>query len=302
MLLIAAFMTAEIQAYISGPSSALDNAMFMLRIVHDGSEGWRSAQLPPTAQFTDVLGSVIGSTMWAHWSSTWPLHAAVDRLTSVLSGLSGTSPRTVDIVVSWCNEDLSWLIDLANTHRLDMSTNLHVIAKCEPLTDLPFNVTMRLDAPELKTDECGAYLSYLADYDFRGDYVMFLQGDAPQHAPRGLIGTVIESILADTWTVDYLSLGNARQIQAPSACRDHLLERYGLPAGPVGSYCCAQFVVSRDMLRSRSQEFYERIYHDVIYEFRDGLLPSDKCFMWPGRSTHCLWLEQLWHVVFHQAQ
>merc|ERR1712196_681553 len=67
-----------------------------------------------------------------------------------------------------------------------------------------------------------------------------------------------------------------------------------------GSYCCSQFVVHRDRLQARPQQFYERIVQYLL-----GQLPlacaQDVSYDARPRIAVSALFEHLWHVVLGEA-
>ncbi|KAF4669804.1 hypothetical protein FOZ61_003010 [Perkinsus olseni] len=161
-----------------------------------------------------------------------------------------------------------------------------------------WHVVVLRDTPNFTTDECSAYLHYLLELhdDSASSHTMFLQGDALNHSPRGLLPMVMQSIAVGTYSLPFLHLGDLRQVVSESSCRSWLVHRYSLHAeGLVSTYCCAQLIVSRDRIAQVPKVSLRAMYEDVL---SNTALPSDRCSSWPAQSTHCLWLEQLWHVIF----
>uniref|UniRef100_A0A7S2VFW7 Uncharacterized protein n=1 Tax=Zooxanthella nutricula TaxID=1333877 RepID=A0A7S2VFW7_9DINO len=74
--------------------------------------------------------------------------------------------------------------------------------------------------------------------------------------------------------------------------------------GPLSTYCCSQFAVSRDRILSRPREDYLRMLQLV-----DGSIP-DMCIrigpafeQYKGaRLSHCYFFEFMWHVVFGEGE
>ncbi|KAF4683228.1 hypothetical protein FOZ60_009488, partial [Perkinsus olseni] len=245
------------------------------------------------------------SPTWQHWRSTWPLDEALEHTATALvsTGHSASAGSlTLDVVVAWCREDLTWLTKLTGimqrhsvrvyvppgpNKRLRVS---FLYSKCydDPEGELQrqglpdyeqWHVIDLRDTPNYTTDECSAYLHYLLEVhdDSASNHTMFLQGDALNHSPRGLLPMVMQSIAVGTYSLPFLHLGDLRQVVSESSCRSWL------------------FIVSRDRIAQVPKVSLRAMYEDVL---SNSAVPSDRCFLWPGQSTHCLWLEQLWHVIF----
>eukprot|EP00971_Amphidinium_carterae_P053680 1057469-Amphidinium_carterae.1 len=63
---------------------------------------------------------------------------------------------------------------------------------------------------------------------------------------------------------------------------------------PIGPYCCAQFVASKDAIQRHDLAFYQKMLGLV-----DGSYGEDLCGVeGVKRSSHCYGFEFLWHIVF----
>ncbi|KAF4739624.1 hypothetical protein FOZ63_033636, partial [Perkinsus olseni] len=263
------------------------------------------------APIRSLLELVEASPTWQHWRFTWPLDEALEQTATALVS-TGHSARAgslrLDVVVAWCREGLIWLTKLSGIMQRH-SVRVFLYSKCydDPEGELQrqglpdyeqWQVIDLRDTPNFTTDECSAYLHYLLELhdDSASNHTMFLQGDALNHSPRGLLPMVMQSIAVGTYSLPFLHLGDLRQVVSESSCRSWLVHRYSLHTdGVVSTYCCAQFIVSRDRIAEVPKVSLRAMYEDVL---SNSALPSDRCFSWPAQSTYCLWLEQLWHVIF----
>ncbi|KAF4674822.1 hypothetical protein FOL46_003814 [Perkinsus olseni] len=321
MMMIGALMALEVRlgidlweyhfihAYLAGPAVALQTSQPSLSIILESGFGVsvETGEVP----IRSMLELVEASPTWHHWRSTWPLDEALEHAATALvsTGHSASAGSlTLDVVVAWCREGLTWLTKLSGIMQRH-SVRVFLYSKCydDPEGELQrqalpgceqWHVVVLRDTPNFTTDECSAYLHYLLELhdDSASSHTMFLQGDALNHSPRGLLPMVMQSIAVGTYSLPFLHLGDLRQVVSESSCRSWLVHRYSLHAeGLVSTYCCAQLIVSRDRIAQVPKVSLRAMYEDVL---SNTALPSDRCSSWPAQSTHCLWLEQLWHVIF----
>ncbi|KAF4709927.1 hypothetical protein FOZ63_014568, partial [Perkinsus olseni] len=270
MMMISALMALEIQAYLAGPAVAIQTSQPSLNIILESGFGVsvkmggvpiRSVRLILLKLMLELAET---SPTWHHWRSTWPLDEALEHAASALvsTGHSASAGSlTLDVVVAWCREDLSWLTKLSGIMQRH-SVRVFLYSKCydDPEGELQrqglpdyeqWHVIDLRDTPKYTTDECSAYLHYLLEVhnDSASSHTMFLQGDGLKHSPRGLLPMVMQSLDVGTYSMPFLHLGDLRQVVSESSCRSWLVQRYSLHAkGVVSTYCCAQFIVSHDRI------------------------------------------------------
>jgi hypothetical protein len=244
------------------------------------------------------------------FGQVWPLEKALKMHQTRSSNITADSNNTVAIVICHCNEDLSWLF--SRVSRIPPKSSLFVYEKCGN-DSLPFlkdaeaeevfnngvHVIPQLDGP-VRGDECTAYLKYIVDeYHILPDWTVFLQADAGRHLFFAFLSLTLGAIGRGTYEVPFLHLNFHRHYQTTTPCMrdvERLLFNLSDPVDGVpliGTYCCAQFVVSRDRILSRTIDFYAHALSMV-----DGSIPDICSPVPPRRSSHCYVLEYLWHVVF----
>merc|ERR1712194_192734 len=69
---------------------------------------------------------------------------------------------------------------------------------------------------------------------------------------------------------------------------------FGRKPGQLGTYCCAQYLVSRRRLQLPRKETYEK----MLTMLDDREAPKPECGDIKGHSTHCLMYEKMWHVLW----
>eukprot|EP01061_Rhynchopus_euleeides_P046942 TRINITY_DN9151_c0_g1_i2.p1 TRINITY_DN9151_c0_g1~~TRINITY_DN9151_c0_g1_i2.p1 ORF type:complete len:675 (+),score=139.86 TRINITY_DN9151_c0_g1_i2:1671-3695(+) len=122
--------------------------------------------------------------------------------------------------------------------------------------------------------EAVTYLSYLADDSHPSKplppQVLFLHGhNASWHQTANLIPSMMESLECSTKTKRYTPLGWLGQTTAHDVwgnINDRFMKQYrehfgmlGMPRGDhFLTWCCAQFVVTRDLINSNTVSFYKR--------------------------------------------
>merc|ERR1719265_1930594 len=103
---------------------------------------------------------------------------------------------------------------------------------------------------------------------------LFLHGDPVDHTPLGLLNIVLRGLVQGTLRdVGFLHLGSPRMVHTVNPCQEALFEAaIGRPQRrPLYTYCCSQFAVGAQRLRSRPWEDYVRMLRLV-----DGTVP-DMC-------------------------
>ena len=145
--------------------------------------------------------------------------------------LLGRGPPSVGIVVSHCDEDLSWLYTL----DVPEGASLRVLEKCGMETDLEpliignggkFSDVERAHLPNLAMESLG-YATFLArtpQSDIR-DYTVFLQGDPYHHLLHpGILDLSLQSLNTGTYDVPFLHLNGMRFLSGGSVCGEELRE------------------------------------------------------------------------------
>ena len=108
----------------------------------------------------------------------------------------------------------------------------------------------------------------------------------------------MRSIEKGTFATHFVHLNYPRLVATQSDCKHATYkEIFGAdPPGRLGTYCCAQFVASRQRIQQRDRSMYVR-----LAEMMDEPSP-DGCNDIPGHSTHCLMYEVLWHILIGNHQ
>eukprot|EP00929_Paragymnodinium_shiwhaense_P065997 TRINITY_DN33068_c0_g1_i1.p1 TRINITY_DN33068_c0_g1~~TRINITY_DN33068_c0_g1_i1.p1 ORF type:complete len:409 (+),score=41.51 TRINITY_DN33068_c0_g1_i1:144-1370(+) len=247
----------------------------------------------------------------------WPLKHALgtyalirEDIRQLRSQNEGRSQR-VQIVVSHCQESLDFLVDgrlRVPTSRMS-SLELYVYERCGrhfvQEQDLRYLLTYHRatvvevgDAGEQATT-CAAYLRHLVDhYANPPDYMLFLGADAVDHLHWGYLALVLRAIGQGTLMAPFVHLSKTRLLGSPSTCSETLFrEVFGrAPQDAFGSYCCSQFVISKERFLANSREMYQRIL-DVM-----NASPSDDCRRAEGSSANCVALEPYWQVLFGEDE
>ncbi|CAE6921384.1 Lsm7 [Symbiodinium sp. CCMP2592] len=266
-------------------------------------QGWMSQSDEPSWSSSEAMWT----SQIAHLAPGWGLEASAHRFREArhLCPDQTANPRAVlrrceaaklDVVVAFCREDLSWLVDFADAR-------LWLYSKCpEPdltgLEKLGLPCVTLEQLPNLGMES----LAYAAHLERRhggyADYTMFLQGEPFQHAPRPLLGDILAAIHAGIYNVPFLHLNVRRFLAGSSLClRDLYMRLFESEVPEVfGSYCCSQFVVRSDRLH-RSRTFYQRINSILLGEMPLACAQDVKYDPRPGIAISALF-EHLWHVIF----
>ncbi|CAD7942449.1 unnamed protein product [Amoebophrya sp. A25] len=127
-----------------------------------------------------------------------------------------------------------------------------------------------LSSPRTSTD---ASLDVSVDLP---DYVAFIHDDGPRHLRPAFFNVVLQSVAKATYEVPFLHLTHERYAALVTPCFERVFQLiFGEPLlAPVTSYCCSNFVVSRERILARSREFYENLA-DLIFHGRYTQLAAD---------------------------
>ncbi|CAD7952234.1 unnamed protein product [Amoebophrya sp. A120] len=232
------------------------------------------------------------------------------------STAAGTKKQTMHILICHCRENLDWVIgpDFVipgpEKRTNEVEITLLIYDKCQtPIGEEKTELYMSSklfhevksvpcdDPVGFRRDECVAYLQYLVEYyDKFPDYLMLLQSDVEEHAYWGYINLVMESIVMGTAkNIPFIPLNNGRIVQNLTPCKKKIFEEtFGRVPKALGTYCCAQFVVSRQRLQLPPITRY----HKLLTMLDDQEAPKPECNDIKGHSTHCLMYETIWHVLW----
>ena len=270
-----------------------------------------------SVQLLDPVRSFLLTEKLVDLHLSWPLEPAMNRISTIKK--VQTTPVSLSFVVCHCREDLSWLHSTNITHIPDNSA-LYVYEKCghnsEP--DLE-SVRPRfsrglfvIDKPdgEVRGDECSGFLDYLVEqYDGALDarhvlgishYTILLQSDPQNHLFLSYLDVALRGISSGAYNVPFLHLNFHRHVQTSTPCMrdvEAFLFQQAAPTTLLGTYCCSQFIVSRDRILAHPKSFYEHMLKMV-----DGTYPDHCVNGKPKRSSQCYVFEFLWHVVFGEPR
>eukprot|EP00928_Gymnodinium_smaydae_P034291 TRINITY_DN24340_c0_g1_i5.p1 TRINITY_DN24340_c0_g1~~TRINITY_DN24340_c0_g1_i5.p1 ORF type:complete len:434 (-),score=91.39 TRINITY_DN24340_c0_g1_i5:66-1367(-) len=293
-------------------ASAADTVVRTLQQRRPGGAGCRAVRLPPPPP-VDGTSSALASSP----SAQSPAEAVDLRVScwerperGLLGGLA--SPRRVDFVVAHCREPLDWL--QGKLERVPEGAALYIYEKCGSWTRAEelatfvgvdkfqeVYVVARPDKGSTRGDECSGYLTHIVGhYEQLADYTVFLQSDPQDHLHFDFLDLVLRTIAAGTYRgPPFLALNGPRHVRTLTPCLQGVHEElFGTNLTELlAPYCCAQFLVTRDGIRSRDAAFYGRMLSLV-----DGTRDVDLCGIEGAkRSTQCYGFEFLWHMVFGEA-
>lgn len=243
-------------------------------------------------------------------TEVWPIEPALlsyQRAANFAAEAPKRAPL-VHVVVCHCRESLDWLTDghFPVPAREEAVVDLFVYEKC---SSQPENLAaMRerfhhvavtpVEDGDVRRDECSAYLRHLVDrYHDPADFALFFQADASDHMQWGYLALVMRAIAKHSLQASFVHLNHPRLVASLSPCRQEVFRRVfdRPPREMLGSYCCAQFLVSRERWLANPLERYERMFRMLFEES-----PAE-CHDIPGHSTHCLMYEVYWHVLFGES-
>lgn len=121
------------------------------------------------------------------------------------------------------------------------------------------------------------------------------QADAPHHVNPRMLDHVVRAITLRSFDVPFLHLGRAGMVSSTSPCKRAIFRQVTgreMQATP-RSYCCAHFVVRRDvLLRS------DAVSWAAVLEAMDAPLPAGCEAVRTQVGLHCLIFESMWHALF----
>jgi len=264
----------------------------------------------------DQLAAKLSTHEYEAATAAWPVLPALASYRQQVNAIeahqasmtaSGVLP-TVEIVVCHCRESLEWL---GNGHlyipRQDqVHVDLFIYEKCKRPAELEslqaalFRRIVSVDEEDgaVRRDECSGYLRHLVDrYEDPADYMLFFQADAGDHLQWSYLELVMRAIGQHSLQADFVHLNHPRLVASLSPCREEVFRRLfdRLPQQMLGSYCCAQFAVSKKRYQAKPLEAYQNMRQLLFEE------SPDECHDIPGHSTQCLMFEVYWHVLFGEA-
>eukprot|EP00928_Gymnodinium_smaydae_P055098 TRINITY_DN38713_c0_g1_i1.p1 TRINITY_DN38713_c0_g1~~TRINITY_DN38713_c0_g1_i1.p1 ORF type:complete len:475 (+),score=86.01 TRINITY_DN38713_c0_g1_i1:102-1526(+) len=294
MLILAYMLVAETKLYID-PGTAREYAEIASSLYQRQEPKLRAliAESWPVGQATERFNSASQAAL-----------AAAERTSSAAASFGG-----LDFVLAHCREDLGWVLKALRHWALPGRSRLFVYEKCGQRSDdlrpldaegglVPVRIVTVDDGSGGRKDECSAYLTHLLNVAQTADpayYTVFLQGDAFQHVQVEFFDLIMRALRHGTLDVPFLHLGRARMVASASPCKRAIYEQVmGRPPQAMQvSYCCAHFLVRRDMVLARGTDGWQRTL-DAMDE-----LPSSGCEgVRAGAGMHCLVFEAMWHVMF----
>ena len=121
--------------------------------------------------------------------------------------------------------------------------------------------------------ECTAYLAYILERYSQNDwpdYVAFLHDDAPRHIRPAFLNIAMQAIQRRTYDVGFLHLTHERYAATITPCFRTVYKMVfseELGNRLLSSYCCSNFLVSKNRILGQTEEFYQRL-SDLIFEGR----------------------------------
>jgi hypothetical protein len=202
---------------------------------------------------------------------------------------------TKTIVISHYNEDLSWINNLNVNY-----TDIRVYTESDSFQKNSDRVSNIYHLPINKGNEASCYLKYILDnYDNFPAYTIFIHAHeySPHHA--GSTQKILNELIdMKTYYHNFNNYNLGYILTNPLI--DHILKWYTEylenELGPIEDYGdwtpehkgCAQFLVHRSLILSRSKEFYQKLY--------DWIITTDLPNAWTGR-----FLEWTWHLMWRQV-
>lgn len=281
-------------------------------LVAEAEIGYKGISVQDSPWFQHVLQetSLLSLEYRESVSDIWPFDIALARVQAALAQIPMTPSPRVSFVVCHCRENLEWLVDQIG--EIPLNSDLFVYEKCgENNTSVLSNLGVSLKYKNVyvteqtdgitRGDECTAYLEYIrSEYKRLPDFTIFLQSDLDHHLFVSYLNTALLALRNGIYTIPFLHLNFHRHYQTITPCmRDVENKVFGesVPSELIGTYCCAQFIVSRSRIQARPVEFYRSALAMVDGSMKDICSPVA-----PRRSSHCYVLEYLWHVIFGESR
>jgi Protein of unknown function (DUF3431) len=253
----------------------------------------------------------------------WPIAKLFDKLKASLESqiilenqnFQSHYQPSLTFIICHCREDLSWISQ--NIKFIPPNSALFIYEKCKQnstdfLTETAANIFDRniyvIDRPdgEVRGDECSGFLTHLTSfYDQLTDYTILLQSDPNHHLFFSYLDVVLRGISIGSYhNIPFLHLNFHRHVTTSTPCmRSVESVLYSQTESDISqlpliqTYCCSQFIVTKDRILSHSKEFYTHMLYMV-----DGTYP-DLCVKGkPVRSSQCYIFEFLWHIVFGEPR
>ena len=191
----------------------------------------------------------------------------------------------LNIVISWYNEDISWISRLKNDYNIIIYTK---------------ESQSEYDIPKNKGQEASVYLKYIIDnYNNLPEYTLFLHAHeySPHH--RGSIVDIIDNLVGiKTYyhNINDYKLGYIMTNPLIEYIKEWYSEYLEPELGPMSDYGdwtyghqgCGQFIVHRNTIRHRSIEFYQNLY--------EWIMNTDHPNAWSSR-----FMEWTWHLMWEQV-
>eukprot|EP00435_Cladocopium_sp_Y103_P031090 s1640_g7.t2 len=191
--------------YSNCPPAALLAVLLKLESMYfEDDEKWNT--LLEIYVNTHHKASAEGELLPQHYQDGWPLREGIGRALQLRK--LGTKQRSVELVVCYCSEKLSWLRafhqlpwrDEDRSKAVRENVALRFYHKCGGLGQAARRleaqtlqdqwassfreVSVRYVDDVLRADDDSAYLAFIVDrYDTLPDYTVFLHADAPEHVP-----------------------------------------------------------------------------------------------------------------------
>ena len=237
----------------------------------------------------------------------FPLQLAIDRFIAEEAALPA-SPReaSASFVVTRCRNSLDWLRNVT----IPATAQLHVYEKCNASLELGEAAELEtrfasvtehayvLDNVDgVMTGECAGYLQFIVDYyDSLPDFVFLLHDDAYRHLKIPFLKVLTRALVTspDSLKLDMVHLNYVRVASLNTPCMRQVFQdvfHEELP-GRLATYCCGQFLVTREAIHRRPKAFYE----DLLLRLRRNW--DQVCSL---GDMPCYVLEFLWQKVWRNS-
>eukprot|EP00397_Hematodinium_sp_SG-2012_P019766 GEMP01020330.1.p1 GENE.GEMP01020330.1~~GEMP01020330.1.p1 ORF type:complete len:310 (+),score=54.76 GEMP01020330.1:706-1635(+) len=267
------------------------------------------------------------SLMWQMPASVfhpWPIDVLFQRAREMAEPINAEPTRTIELVISYCQEDLSW-VALRIRAEIYALLDVTIVLKCgtpkNSLTALRGARSLRYitveDGP-IRADECSAYLGFVEQrYNVLSDYTMFVHADAPEHVPDAsatlprsndnalnTFECIIRAAAYGRLKNGFIHLSHNYNSMETDFVPMAKLWRYifqtSLVPAKVNSYCCSHFIVTRNRLLLRPPSFYARARKFITSQEAFIYLPGVRIGTnddFAGRLP-CQIMMIFWHVMW----
>ena len=198
----------------------------------------------------------------------------------------------IDLVVSHCFENLDWIAQIFNHSKV------FIFEKCGVYSELA-SVNATIISLANRGTESLPYAEYIDNHldVTHSSHAILVHGNPFNHTERFMIELIMKAFESGSLNdVEFAHLSNRRFLSGSSFClRDLQRVITGQVDAHIGSYCCSQFLVSKDRLRATRDAGTSQKISSILLGNETDLKCSQKlqAGQLPGHHISAA-LEHLW--------